>query len=96
MTSRALDRRGTNPQVNLGSNRDIVRSNERGAGVGSFSIRAKDESGAYVMARLREYATSLTVRVCNVDSDSRGQCVADAYGPSESRIGANKLVTAGS
>ena len=32
---------------------------------------------------LREHATSITVRVCNFDPDSRGQCVVDAYGRSE-------------
>ena len=53
----------------------------------------KGESGVHIIARLREHATSLTVRVCNVDSDSGGQRVADAYGFSESQIGASKLAT---
>ena len=81
----------TTPQETLGSNPDAVCTNERGAGVGNFSIRAKDESGVHVIARLREHATSLTVRVCSVVSDSGGQRVADAYGCFESQIGASKF-----
>ena len=77
----------------MGSNSDAVCSYERGAVVGSVSIRAKDESGVHVIARLREHATSLTVRVCNVDPDSRGQRVSDANGRSESRVGASKFET---
>ena len=84
---------GSNPQEDLGSNSDVVCSNERVAGVGSFSIRAKDESGIQVIARLREHATSITVRVRNFDPDSRGQCLADAFGRSESQVEASKLET---
>ena len=78
-TSRAFERRGTSPQEDLGTNSDAVCSIERGGGASSFSIWAKDESCVHIIARLREHATSITVRVCNFDPDSRGQCVADAY-----------------
>ena len=91
--SGAPERRGTNIQENLGNNPDVVRRNERGAGICGFSIWMQDKSGIYEFPGLREYSAYLAVCVCYVDLDSEKKHVEDTNGSSQSRAGADKIET---
>ena len=59
----ALEKLRADAKQDLGGVSDVVCCNERGAGIGGFSIGVKNKGGSQIITRLCRHATSSWIRV---------------------------------